>query len=470
VFIQSKKISWEVNVWIELNEKYPNLFHWYAADHNESLILNIPQSNIPQLNSQNEELEILKSQGKFPEAYEYFIQKNNENNNKENNDKELMKICHHVNRKEEGRLVTEKILSKVNEVNGSNESRKEALEYIKYYIQPLEVKDRKEFLVDKKHIGENKENYFSSTPCIIAGKDGYYCNIRMVNYRIMENGCYDIKDPKEILRTRNILLKLNSNLEIGKQKQLSNDTSILKPQRFNSNIVGLEDMRIFKKINNVDQEKKVENKENKINSERNNIYFFATSCESMHFFCPKIVYGSFDRKGNLEFIKRLIMPGKENNFEKNWLPFVVNNEIYFIYSYDPLSIYKLNEDTCEIILWKSYKDEHFTDYDCRGSASPISFEVNGKKGYLFTVHQVCHSHPRKYYTRFMWYNSDFTERKHGPLFYFEKIGIEYNLSICKKIDSEDYILSYSINDGCSKCCIVAKDTILQHLKFSQKLI
>ena len=26
-------ITWEVNVWMEIYNKYPNLFEWYEADH-----------------------------------------------------------------------------------------------------------------------------------------------------------------------------------------------------------------------------------------------------------------------------------------------------------------------------------------------------------------------------------------------------------------------------------------------------
>lgn len=41
--IQTQKcITWEVNIWAIIETYYPELFQWYYADHNDSMILNIP--------------------------------------------------------------------------------------------------------------------------------------------------------------------------------------------------------------------------------------------------------------------------------------------------------------------------------------------------------------------------------------------------------------------------------------------
>ena len=69
--------------------------------------------------------------------------------------------------------------------------------------------------------------------------------------------------------------------------------------------------------------------------------------------------------------------------EKNWLPFVKNNELYAIYGYDPLIILKINRETgdCETVL-NEEPDHDFSKF--RGSAAPIAFD----DGYLILVHEV----------------------------------------------------------------------------------
>jgi hypothetical protein len=35
---QKNKLSWEVNVWALIEQEHPELFEWYAADHNNSIV------------------------------------------------------------------------------------------------------------------------------------------------------------------------------------------------------------------------------------------------------------------------------------------------------------------------------------------------------------------------------------------------------------------------------------------------
>lgn len=35
-FLIRRRVTWEVNVWIDIEQKYPGTFQWYAADHNDS--------------------------------------------------------------------------------------------------------------------------------------------------------------------------------------------------------------------------------------------------------------------------------------------------------------------------------------------------------------------------------------------------------------------------------------------------
>jgi hypothetical protein len=455
-FLTMKKITWEVNIWIDIFQSY-NIFHWYEANHDDRLISNIPLEVIGSLESSNtleDELNAMKqmvTKYRFSHNWQACYDLAHQVLQKEKNNpfsgvyEDLSIVCYYMNKKEEGRIAIEKILAHTN-----NGIKTQALQNLEFYIQPLKMKSIKDITLQNLNWPEriiDLNNTFSSTPCLVQQGDHYLCNIRVVNYRIMNNGAYDIKDPEGKLRTRNILLKLDKALNVIEQKELDTNLKCLQP-RYPGNILGLEDMRMLQ------------------NNE--NTYFFATCCETLPYVCPRIVFGCF-KDHKFEFIKKIDISEKPGNTpEKNWLPFNLSeNELQFIYSYDPLHIYKISLDGFQIKLVKRTQHPLLHDYDVRGSASPIPFEYRGEKGWLFTIHQVSHNHPRKYYHRFLWYNNDFEKRYQGPLFYFEKIGIEYNLSICPSLtNQEEYLLTYSINDGCSKICIVDKQTIVEHLNFT----
>jgi len=440
-FLSFHKISWEVNVWIDIYNNNDKFFEWYKADHNDSII-EIPECF--RFEYENSDLKILKNRasnlrfsGKNSECYDLCreileIEKNPFSSTNE----DLSIVSYYVGKFEEGRLSAERVL-----FSEYNEKKTTAMSNISFYLNSLKSKKIEIFY-------KLPENYFPSSPSIIIDEDKYIYNIRAVNYTIRSDGSYDIKDPNGIVRTKNFVLILDKNFKTLCDFELSDDVSILEP-RYKSHILGLEDVRLFSDKNNQK-------------------YFFATCCETLPFFCPRIVFGSFDDTGKLIFLKALKIPNSENkNCEKNWLPFVTEeNEIRFIYTISPLTIYKIDRDTFEVSLVFNKIEKEFYDYEFRGSAPPISY----MNGWLLTIHQVLYSSPRKYYHRLIWYNKDFTERKFGPLFYFEKIGFEYNLSICKSLISDDLLFTYSINDGCQKICSVSFGEINEQLNFSNYLL
>lgn len=438
-FIQYNSIVWEVNVWVELS-KTMKIFEWYKADHNDTMFI-IPEKYI---SNENTKITFLSNKAKEHrlkrenlESYE-FARKvlNLEKNPLSLINEELSIVCYYINQKEEGRIACERYLaSKADEPVKDN-----TLNNLQFYINPL--KFDKNINIDFKL----PYNYFPSSPSIINFNDGYLCNIRAVNYTIRENGSYDVRDSDNIVRTKNFILKLSKDYQINSSYELSDDLGKLNP-RFESKVLGLEDVRIF-----IDK--------------NGNKYFFAVCLETLQHFCPRIVFGSFDESGNLNFIKALNIPNNENNTcEKNWLPFVTEtNEICFIYEVSPLTIYSINMETFECQLKVKINQNEFVDHDYRGSSSPIPY----KDGWLLTIHQVHYSNPRKYYHRLIWFSNDFSIRKFSSLFIFEKVGIEFNLSIC--LNENHLLFSYSINDGCSKIATIPIEKIDELLEFSNYLL
>jgi len=435
-FLLMGKLVWEVNVWNDVNVTKP-IFTWYAANHNESL-LNIPKECI-QTSIEETQIALLRKEKRYEECYTLARKKIEEDGNVFSPVYEdLAVLCKILRRSNEGRLACERVLfSPV-----SDNLKFSMLSEIANYIRPLPF---------TRHIDVKFSlpyDYFPSSPSLVRYRDGYLYNVRVVNYTIEANGSYNVRDPNRIVRTRNFILELDNEFSVQREYEMGVDLSLLKP-RYPMHILGLEDVRLF-----------VDKNDNK--------YFFATCCETRESFVPRIVFGQFDDNGVLLFIQALDIPYSPNTAcEKNWLPFVTDdNKICFIYSHFPLVIFeivrKYDMFICQLVSRSLQTD--FDDYEFRGSSCPVRYQG----GWLYTIHQVLYTQPRKYYHRFIWYDASFKERRHGPLFCFEKPSIEYGLSIA--IHGNELLMTYSINDGCQKLAAISLDTLDEHLQFSNYLL
>lgn len=258
-------------------------------------------------------------------------------------------------------------------------------------------------------------NFIGTSASIVPDGNGYKICLRTVNYSINPKGGYIMRDPNNVVRTRNFLLSMNSNLKTEKSVELINKSNT---KLYNSHIVGMEDARLF-----------------------GNNEFFCTDLEVNDRQVPQICYCKYDDNGDVISIKPLAVT-PHLQCEKNWLPFRVDDDIYFVYNSHPLKLYKLEDENVKLVKELKLSDSRLDDF--RGSASLIPY----KNGYLCTIHQVYHSNPRKYFHRLIWYDKDFTTMKYSNIFYFESASIEFNLSICHS--PEGLLVAYSCNDNSSK--------------------
>lgn len=281
-------------------------------------------------------------------------------------------------------------------------------------------------------------DYIGSSSSILPDRDEFILNLRGVNYSINERGGYHIRDPQGFVRTRNFLLKLDPELNIKNGIELVDSSGI---KTYPVNIKGLEDIRLFG-----DNE------------------LFCTYLEINDSRTPQVCYCRYDSETGdvISVLPMQISPKLQ--CEKNWMPFIKDGAVHFIYYVDPLKIYKLHEplggaDLGEVELVKNISLSKL-DLGCfRGSSGLIPHH----NGYLCTIHQVYHSDPRKYFHRFVWFDYDFNTIKYSRVFFFEKPQIEFNLSICHS--AMGLLMPYSVNDNCSKIGILSYDTLDQLLGF-----
>jgi hypothetical protein len=249
-----------------------------------------------------------------------------------------------------------------------------------------------------------------------------------VNYSIDEKGNYIIRDPQNRVITRNFLLPFDGKTVGMEAIELIDRSGVpLYPK----DILGLEDIRLFG-----DHE------------------FFCTYLEVNQSRTPQMCYGHYREDGTVDRIVPLqVQPTLE--CEKNWLPFIIDGEIHFIYSFHPFKLYKLNRDTGAITLIKDTVLSNHYISDFRGSGAPIRY----RDQWLCTIHQCWHNNPRKYFHRFVLIDDQFTTLKYSKIWYFESPSIEYTLSLAHS--PEGLLIPYSLRDNASKIGVLSYQALDQ---------
>ncbi len=271
------------------------------------------------------------------------------------------------------------------------------------------------------------KDYIGSSLSLIPNEGGFRCNLRGVNYSINDDGGYIIRDIDDIVRTRNFILELDKDLKIMNGAEILDVSGVpLYPK----NIRGIEDMRLF-----------------------GTNEFLCTYLEVNNERIPQMCYGQYTGNNITKIIPLTVT--EKLQCEKNWMPFIMNDEVHFIYKCCPVQIYKLDRDTGVVTLIKELES---IPNDFRGSSGLIPY----KDGWLCTIHQVYYANPRKYFHRFLWFNQDFTDMKYTEVFYFESREIEYTLSLCHS--NHGLLVPYSQRDNTSKIGILNYEILDSWLK------
>jgi tetratricopeptide (TPR) repeat protein len=282
----------------------------------------------------------------------------------------------------------------------------------------------------------SQETYHPMNPSLIKTEEGYRLICRSVNYTQTGAKHFHTNDAGGIFRTRNFLIDYDRSFQILAQREIIED---LDREHWRDHIVqGLEDCRLF--------------------HFQGSDWFTCSTFDTNPSGAIQISLCKIrDGQPVAKVDKLLPLKGPDpNRHEKNWLPFVKNGELFFIYSSDPFVIKQPNLETgeCETLL--HYEPTHnFSRF--RGSASPIAFD----NGYLMMVHEVIlHAdYTRCYVHRFVFLDSLFAVKKISKPFTFKHSGIEYCLSMVLDPESNQMIIPIGIEDQEAYLCFVDLDEI-----------
>jgi FkbM family methyltransferase len=168
--------------------------------------------------------------------------------------------------------------------------------------------------------------------------------------------------------------------------------------------------------------------------------------------------------GNCRFTDyRVIRPNFcDRQHEKNWMPMVVGDELYFLYSSDPTQII----DNAGNLISKKPVSLAFDSF--RGGGTLIEF--NG--GWLALIHESHYmfDNRRRYMHRFVWYNTEGRLARYSLPFYINTLGIEFAAGLAVNPFNGSVIASFGVADRESWLVLVSPEDIWNNLIESPDIV
>ena len=250
------------------------------------------------------------------------------------------------------------------------------------------------------------EKYLPLNPSLFKHEGKVYGCVRSVNYTQVK-GDYRIKDSDNMVRTRNYFVELDDNMQITSQMEIVDKTT---RQMWTHNSIGVEDIRLFRY--------------------QNDWWFTCTAVQDTpQWNMRRIGLGKLSsnkEENTYDIVKFTVLQGDFlADIEKNWLPFVQDDKLYFIYNSSPFTIITTDVDTgvCSVVK-KTYHASRDLQ-NLRGSAPPIQYGDE----YLYVTHEVAWVNWRTYYHRVVKFDKNFEITSVSRPFIFDHLGVEFCISI-----------------------------------------
>jgi tetratricopeptide (TPR) repeat protein len=338
-------------------------------------------------------------------------------------DEELSVSSYYTNFKEDGYEASHALLLRK---DTPSHIREQGYQNLLFYIQNLKARFASILIpLPLVNPGVSDESYYPMNPSILQTDYGYKVICRSVNFTQTGAKHFFTNDPEGIYRTRNFLVHYDLDF-----KKMGEHEILDRPDRLRVRdhiVQGLEDCRIFH-YQDAD-------------------WFSCSTFDTNPTGAVQISLCKMKEERipqPVTITQFLPLQGPDpTRHEKNWLPFVREGELFFIYASDPFQIVKpdLKTGACETVF--EYMPEHdFSRF--RGSAAPIEFEG----GLLMLVHEVIQdpSYTRTYVHRFVYLDLGFEITKVSKPFTFRHSGVEYCTGMTMSHDQKQLIMAVGIED------------------------
>lgn len=277
-------------------------------------------------------------------------------------------------------------------------------------------------------VNGHMDTFYSSSNCIIPNNygTGYDMNVRLVNYKIGEQGNYSW--TKNII-SLNKYYALNTGFRVMSEK-------VFDIEYVDRQYVGIEDIRIFRDTN----KKLIFNGTGFHSNDKIGIVTGQYITEKSDALVPCEIKQSF----------------KKSDCEKNWVFVPYKNSTHVIYEWNPCTICKI-EDKIED------KDKEITvvfKHDMPNLFKHVRGSTNGhayKNEIWFVNHIVSYESPRHYYHIFSVFDENMKLLRYSAPFKFSVEPIEYCLSLI--VENNRVICGYSTWDRTTNISVFDKKYI-----------
>jgi tetratricopeptide (TPR) repeat protein len=256
--------------------------------------------------------------------------------------------------------------------------------------------------------GENV-TFNSSSSCLLPSENGYFINIRYVNYKIDGKGQYSNCDKH--------IITLNRFIEFTKNDFYFVEEKWFEPTETTRRYVGVEDVRIFNDI------------------KTNQLVFVGTGFHEDE--TIGVVTGEYDITKDSLVPNEVIPLFTNSTCEKNWVFVEYEGATHLIYKWFPLQICISDKNNLYLVIEKQMPRifQH-----ARGSTCGFKY-----KGEIWVVvHLVSYEEPRHYYHMFAVFDESMNLLRYSAPFKFEGEPIEYCLSLV--VEDDRLLINYSVWD------------------------
>uniref|UniRef100_A0A6C0HQR5 Glycosyltransferase 2-like domain-containing protein n=1 Tax=viral metagenome TaxID=1070528 RepID=A0A6C0HQR5_9ZZZZ len=325
---------------------------------------------------------------------------------------------------------------------------------MKFYKDILTPKKNIQFGFSLNHlIGEEYTHFNSSSSCIIPNKtgNGYLLNVRLVNYKIDNQGYYHDCD-KHII-TINKYFELTKEFKIKKERMIDVE---YEDRRY----IGVEDVRIFNhkssNSNSNSNSNSYCNNDSEIDSddeeEDSSLLFIGTGYHKDNKI--GIVVGKYEPMEEDNVLKPIEIKPSFNvsECEKNWVYANLSGDLNIVYKWSPLTLCKIDETARVLNLVRTIDMPKIFNY-VRGSTNGFNY----KNEIWFVGHLVSYEQPRHYYHIFSVFDENMKLLRYSAPFKFNKECIEYCLGLI--VEDDRVICSYSSWDRTTNIAVYDKTYI-----------
>ena len=156
--------------------------------------------------------------------------------------------------------------------------------------------------------------------------------------------------------------------------------------------------------------------------------------------------------------------------EKNWMPWIIAEELRFVYALANMEVYRLREGTLELLHAAAAPDPQLCGYSGSSQLQPWGSDWICVAHYAARAIRAASAQfiPSFYLHRFVVVSSDFTIKALSPEFFLEHKGTEFCAGLVIRDDS--VILSYGVRDCESRIMRMPIGKVNELLKPPQTIV